>query len=1561
MFAGKIANLKFLGLAAFATVLALIASGFGPLEKASAFAPGNVIKTVTVLDSNGDSYGAGALVAFVLENGSSETLGTIATTNDSGVATITIDATADILGLAVSPRAGDTTNALYFADTGQDLKLTPAAQTFSVQLPTADITANLIKPDLSPAPNGSVLGWGTSENEAMMHILRSGAVGINLPGSAESFDVSSQGGIRTNGLSDSDYFPTEYGFERVADVGGVETYALSYEGSAFAPTSGLNNYTFTLAAANVSGKLVQSGSDFAMPSGVSASIRFIRAENPDQASPVPDSNATGRTATAPVGSDGSFDGYAAGLPTRDDGIEAYFPQVFFAGSADYPVFTGAPIWMSGSFFSLDPFTEGIFDEAKFASTTVPVEVPSAGGAKNIIIQAVLEDGGSDQAADIQIESIDGSEWYGNISSANGLAAYNLADGQYQMDIRPAERRLGGKRYKIVVSGSGSTVAVNVDEGDDTTSISGDSGTPETFEVSGQVNPDFQIIVGDPLNGNALISQTNAFLEYCSSAGGCQGVSAPEYNGLIQVQVPGAVSSGSTEGTLVVNPPSSGSHPLLTTKRLTLNYVGGLPVLKDGATTLTVIDDADDDTYLVILGAANLTGKVFDPSGTTPMAYSDIAVVDSSNNQELWQYRTNTNESGEWALSLPEGTYDFYAASPWGQSDYGRSALATDIVIDGSGNASGFQSGTTAFSFNFSLTFPTWSGTVVDPVNGDVVTNVEVCLFTSTSQSCAQVDNNGRWALSAPDGYTSYGANDELQVREYTSPLYADQLYRGTSQLAAALGSFTPNQQETDITLTLGQPNVKLTIQAGGVAVPYAWVNLESNFSWLGGASTDANGVVRFSIASPEAGFDVRVEISHLDINGTYTSTKKSFSAGDAATAMNGTSVFTETVALDTPNLKLQVNGSGGSAHANAWVELFDAKTYEWILGSQSSSTGAASLNVPLPASGSKSYTLRINPSWNDSTGDSRVEYAVVATSGGTVSVTGASVADLVSTVALAAPNLTGVVRSSSDNSTVFDSWVSPYDSVTGEHLWNYGANSGSTGAFSMLLPDGSYELQAQVPWNLSGLASSARCAITVSISVVSSSDAGCYDGSMTLTLRQPNLQFTLMDNGTPVPFANVGIAVADWSVHAQSDLNGLVSLFLDETAMKAAADVWISNGWISAGEVPLRVWVDPPYGSSDIVRWECESGEASPICSNDAFTSLDKTGGSWASWSAPGNLGNIEFKRPNTKIDILYPGGTAVGEGAWVGLFVEKSDGANSWREWIGGGQTSSTGSVAFNIADANLAETFSIEVNPPWYEEDSYATKFYDNLVLDNTNVGYSELRTLQTAGGSSSFSLSSPNLSVSVFEVDGTTESRFAWISVELMDENAGSPIHQWFSGSGTGFVGKSTLFLPAQAADKHYRLNFYPGPGSQGSEFACYLTSAGSDLVGAFNPTDTSTFSPANGYSSCGSPTDRALSKSFTSGNLSGTIQNSSGVGISGAIVVATESGGGKQIVVTNASGEFFLDVDSDKTWDLKVLSVDPATSYTNRTETAGGDGDTDDDVARVTFSGDNSTGNNITLAG
>jgi hypothetical protein len=1559
MIARQMITFRSLGLGALALVLALVASGLGPVETASAYVPGSVNKTVTVTGADG-SLVNGALVAFVFEDGTGEQLTSIETTGSDGVAVVAFDAAQEILGLAVSPGGSDTTNALYFARTGEDLKLTPSDQSFAVQLEAADITADLKLENSSPAPNGSMIVWEVPDTDlrSQVTILRSGPVGIALPGAAESYPVYEEGDSSytfgyfvTGGQRGSGYFPSYYDFARVADVAGKETYGFISYGSPFSPTEGLNNYTFVLRESNFSGQFVQSSSDFGLPTGVTASIRFIEAEDSSSIPPTPDTGRMGRSLIANVAADGSFAGFVDYMPGEFDDPVAYFPQVFFEGDADYPVFTGDPVWMwNGKFTTTSPWTGGL-DTSGISATTAPIEIPASPGAKNIIIQAVAAGTSTAQAADIDIISMDGQQWYGTVSSSTGIVAYNLADGEYQMVIKPTERRMGSKRYQIVVESD--TLAVFVDEDDDTSEVSGDGGATETFEVSGRVNPDFQVIVADPLNGDALIPQAEAHVEYCSTTE-CFGIGANEHNGVIQVQVPADIVSGET-GTLVIRPPSSGAYPLLTSKRITLSWESGNPVLKDGDTVLTAIADADADTYLVALGAANLSGTVFDPSGTTPVAYSGIAVVDASG-QELWQYHAETNDVGEWALSLPTGTYDLYANSPWGQSDYGRSVLATSVVIDANGDATSVPSPSTAFSFNFNLTFPTWSGTVVDPVDGNVVTNADVCLFTSTSHACAQVDNNGRWALSAPDGYVSYGVSDELQVREYTSPLYADQLYRGTTQLSAALGGFTQNQQKTDITLTLGQPNVLLTIQAGGVAVPYAWVNLESNFDWLGGASTDVNGVARFSIDSPEEGFDVRVEISHLDINGTYTSTKQSYSSGDATTAMGGTSVFTQTVALDTPNLRLQVNGSDASAHPNAWVELFDASTSQWIAGSQSSSTGAASLNVPLPATGSKNYTLRINPAWNDSTGDARVDYQVGVTSGGSVTVTEETASDGIYTVPLASPNLTGVVRNSSDSSTVADSWVSPYNTVTGEHLWNYGANSGSTGAFSMLLPDGSYELQAQVPWNLSGLASSARCAITVSSSAVSSSDAGCYSGgSMTLTLRQPNLQFTLMDNGTPVPFANVGIAVADWSVHAQSDLNGQVSLFLDEIRMKAAADVWITNGWMSAGVIPLRLWVDPPYGSSDIVRWECESGDDSPVCSDVDFTSLDKTGDAWADWSDPGDLGNIEFKRPNTKIDILYPGGTAVGEGAWVGLFIKKTDGGGgSWREWIGGGQTSSTGSVAFNIADANLGETFSIEVNPPWYEQESYATKFYDDLVLSAADG--SGIRALQTAGGSSDFRLSSPNLTLSLFESDSTTVSKYAWISVELMDESDGS--HEWFSGSGTNFLGKATLMLPAQTG-RHYRLNFYPGPYSEGTEFSCYLTSSGSDVVGAFNPTDTVTYSSGNGYSSCGAPAAGALSKSFAAGNLSGTIQDSNGDAISGAIVVAVGSRGGKELVVTNATGEFFFDVDDTaETWILKVISVDD--TYTDRTD-ATQSGGADDDVKSVSFSSNASTGNTITLVG
>ncbi|MEZ7827112.1 MAG: hypothetical protein QMA94_04305, partial [Aquiluna sp.] len=92
---------------------------------------------------------------------------------------------------------------------------------------------------------------------------------------------------------------------------------------------------------------------------------------------------------------------------------------------------------------------------------------------------------------------------------------------------------------------------------------------------------------------------------------------------------------------------------------------------------------------------------------------------------------------------------------------------------------------------------------------------------------------------------------------------------------------------------------------------------------------------------------------------------------------------------------------------------------------------------------------------------------------------------------------------------------------------------------------------------------------------------------------------------------------------------------------------------------------------------------------------------------------------------------------------------------------------------------------------------------------------------------------------------------------------------------------------------------------------------------------------------------------------TIQDSNGDAISGAIVVAVGSRGGKELVVTNATGEFFFDVDDTaETWILKVISVDD--TYTDRTDSTQSGG-ADDDVKSVSFSSNASTGNTITLVG
>jgi hypothetical protein len=677
---------------------------------------------------------------------------------------------------------------------------------------------------------------------------------------------------------------------------------------------------------------------------------------------------------------------------------------------------------------------------------------------------------------------------------------------------------------------------------------------------------------------------------------------------------------------------------------------------------------------------------------------------------------------------------------------------------------------------------------------------------------------------------------------------------------------------------------------------------------------------------------VRAEASHnpqYSANYTSTFTEVDFVAGQA---VNG--VYAATISLAVPNFRATVKTpNGASTVPNSWVELFDGDTNKWIAGASSDQSGAVNLRVPT-SSDTATYQLRVNPAHNQQGSSARSTYDLSIQVNGTMTVSRGGV-DVNPTgqpsryeLRLATPSVTGKVVKP-DLAPVRDSWVVPIDSATGWYLWELGTNSNQQGEFGMALNDGNYFVEASVPWNLTGLAKSARCEVNVASGQMSLADQSCAaNGGLQLQLRLPNLKFRLTKSVdgevSPVPFANVGVRVGNYSLNTQADRDGVVSLFLDEAEMFTAAERawtagWLRDSTLSDGiDIPLTFWVDPPWGDSEIVRWECQTGSSEPLCNELGLVGLsnsDTTGdpamGTW-SWSAPGDLGDVLFKAPNTRLTVFYPGGTEdVGEGAWVSLFKERIEQWGTWREWIGGGNTNRDGVAAFNIPLADQGSTFSVEINAPWYQRNQYPSRVFQGVRLNTASSAFTF-----DIPGNGVFELPTKNLSLVVNQADSAGASRWAWVGIETVTLSGGVPSYQWLTGVGTDERGRAAVYIEPSLSYQ-YKLSVNPGPGSKGTRFSCYLEFDPGNpgvLVGADNPI-------VSGGASCGDPAAMLLELTLSSGNTRGTVKNASSSAIAGAIVIA-EASGNVQTTTTNSRGEYFFDLDPALSWTIKVLYVNPS---------------------------------------
>ena len=1072
-------------------------------------------------------------------------------------------------------------------------------------------------------------------------------------------------------------------------------------------------------------------------------------------------------------------------------------------------------------------------------------------------------------------------------SAPGIAETRLDDGNYRVEINPIYNGtlisgLATKSYDLVVSNSGATLSM-------------------TFKGSAAISLDsngrFPLVAARANVTGTITDQSGTLL--ANSNGKWVSINIQKYSDTKKEfeWTPNWSNTDQTGG-FNISLSDPGKYRL---KIQPTGFAGSSTFFSPEFTLVT----GSEEIKLGALKAPlpTLSGVIYAPDGTTAIRDARIRVVNTANNQELWQNEAFTNSSGLWSMSLPEGSYSIYAAAPWGSTTYGNSDKIGTVTVNSSGVASltgSAATGRTASTFNIRLKSPTWSGVVKNPAGTAVVPNAQVCLALSNEQwYCTDANDLGQWALSAPDGFTSFPNTAFVQIADWRGRAFP---LRRFNDASAALGGLTAS----GLTLSFQTANVSITVTDGTNPIQDVWVSLiRPGSGWIAGNNTNSSGRAQMNIDDLTKALEVRVEIGgNSPASGRYASQVVNFSGSAVTTNKDANSgVFTTTIELAAPNFtgivrEPNATWASGSIVADAWIELFNSSNNEFVTSTNSGSDGKFSLNAPKPQSGETEYTLVVNPAWNSTTTFSKKSYSVIVSSTGSLTVTAkspqASVATISTTylLSLASPNVTGSVVNPS-NSGVANSWVVPISVATGEYFWQYGSNTRPAGTFGMNLPNGEYKIDANLPWNSTGVAKPAQCTVTVSGGSITSAASSCVienNGQKTvkLALRTPNVIFTLKQGGNPVSGANVSLGVGKWNINAQSNSSGVVSLFVDPVEIAAKSGL--------SGTQDIRVWVDPPWGTSSMVRWDCNSGDAKPICSLLSDVNLSST-----TYTAVPNT-DVTVLGPNSKIRIIDPRTNAhVGVNAWVSIFSYDSAAPQNGNRWVGGSNSDTDGYVTFNIETITATTRFTVEVNPPWDKRVSLTRVEYNN-----SGNGYTDA---ELKANGLSFPLGTPNTVVTVKAPGGAADNKWGWIGIEEVNP-ANNNFVAWVGGYGLNDTGTAAITL---AANKRYKITANASSGRPGAQTTCFISTDGSIAISAVTNLCTAGSIQAN---------TNNLTITMVAGNVAGFVKYNN-VGVANATVYASLVGAANDddsvfaATLSDGSFGFNLDFSGGKQWVIKVF--------------------------------------------
>lgn len=809
------------------------------------------------------------------------------------------------------------------------------------------------------------------------------------------------------------------------------------------------------------------------------------------------------------------------------------------------------------------------------------------------------------------------------------------------------------------------------------------------------------------------------------------------------------------------------------------------VIKDDKNVNASIDTVTG-RFILSPAQANITGRVVGASGETltlgGMNQWVSVSLQKKQEGEWWQWLegSGTDSSGNFTFSASSpGTYRVEA-----QPGSGLSNLAPGKSVEFYYNGSTFTVGSSdkgtelagSDALVINLSQPNFKVKLVDPSNPSTVitqgwVNVSQQLAMGGSQWVGNINifgNEGTGGISLAAGTYQLDVNSNasgyarsfytLVVAPDTVTLYAGGVVDASKKVNAdGSGVFLISPGKPNVTGRIFDKNSKPLGSANN-----KWVNINvqkyntlfGDWEWTQNfANTNFDG--RFSINISETGtFRLRIEP-----NG-YSDVSTSYSDSFTLTAINETKDF-PTIKLGAPTLTIKVDLSSAPLTALNFIGIEVRQDNQWIDWTGTGPSGSA--GITLKDAGE--YQLVLHPSPTQiAAGAARKTYDVVATkdSNGniTATVSGGNLVGDVYWLTLGSGNVKGTVVFGSGGSKVSVANVSVVAREVGSmrELWEYGAQSGSNGAWSMNLPAGKYTIVA-IPWGSNNYGKSANSAEVTVISSDSATVAGGVSASaIELTLSSPTWKGTIKNSSdTPVAFAGISLVNDGIWYGTNADANGNFALSIPghTSGFTFSSDAFLEIRDDRTGALPMRRW----QGSAEVSSVLNPSG-------SDSVT--------------------LKFAGANFTVNVTAGGQPA--SNVWVNVDADNVG-------WLGGNRTNALGQAKLTI-DTN---TIGTGVNVRIRADVGGNSTLSANYSSVQTSVARIDVVNAINAGSYSiTLDLTSPSLRGELRETESGKVVSWAW--VELFRESTG----EWLQGTNTDQNG---LFSLAVSEYDTYTLTVNP----------------------------------------------------------------------------------------------------------------------------------------------------------